>query len=478
MLHFLSRRAIWGPDKNEDFYWRLRVQNDFGPEELQRFDALVSEEEALLLVRNLYLDEADKKPLPTATIGKLCYELFWLEKRTYEFSRMKGFFRNSGGFWGQAYDKLSCWADVQDDKKKLAETTTMRHAYMHWMQALAVKDALAITAAVLSDSYYLTKDLLDYGANPNSENPFLEYHQPLLLLAVMQHDTGHGSKSYPEGVKLLLEYGADPHWMCITGERACALQEALNNYDAACLRVLLNGGANIHMKNALGISLYEIAKWSGSAEIFAIVENHLTGRPEAAIREEYNNEFKHAMRYIKIDYGYLPDIARSKSLDALKEALLNGANIEERDSNGSTALFYATIEERIAVIDFLLDSGAAVKAVNLYGDTALRLSVRLYMPKVYIRLLHATLAQSGPDELEGILFECRRMPITPSQMYAYIKEHRSQDLMSAIAVDTHNHPNNALSVFMHTNPAVVSRIKADIAAHQKIWTNHICKCDL
>jgi ankyrin repeat protein len=55
----------------------------------------------------------------------------------------------------------------------------------------------------------------------------------------------------------------------------------------------------------------------------------------------------------------------------LQRAIAQGAKPDERDGDGRTPLIHAAIDNRLAVADLLLESGADVDAQDRLGNSAL-----------------------------------------------------------------------------------------------------------
>lgn len=68
-------------------------------------------------------------------------------------------------------------------------------------------------------------------------------------------------------------------------------------------------------------------------------------------------------------------LARTNEIDALKEAIDRGANVNEKDKFGTTALHYSISEANHDVTDLLLERGADVTTQDHNGATALHYAV-------------------------------------------------------------------------------------------------------
>ena len=65
------------------------------------------------------------------------------------------------------------------------------------------------------------------------------------------------------------------------------------------------------------------------------------------------------------------DLCRSSNASKVEEAIQNGANVNARNNEGSTALMLAALFERTEIVIVLLQNGAYVNAMNNNGDTDL-----------------------------------------------------------------------------------------------------------
>ncbi len=79
--------------------------------------------------------------------------------------------------------------------------------------------------------------------------------------------------------------------------------------------------------------------------------------------------------------------ARMGDLDSLRSAVAGGANINERDEFGSTALKCAIAEKRVDAVMLLLEMGAYVSDQGKDGSTALHYAIEHKLPCVLEALL-------------------------------------------------------------------------------------------
>ena len=84
----------------------------------------------------------------------------------------------------------------------------------------------------------------------------------------------------------------------------------------------------------------------------------------------------------------LIDVVRSGDVAATR-ALLETADVDARAADGATALHWAVHEQRLAIVELLLDAGADVTATNRYGVNAASLAAENGTAAILERLLDA-----------------------------------------------------------------------------------------
>jgi ankyrin repeat protein len=96
----------------------------------------------------------------------------------------------------------------------------------------------------------------------------------------------------------------------------------------------------------------------------------------------------------------LVDLAEQGQVDALKQVLASGADVNTRLNDGSTALHWAVLHDQQEAVSALLDAGADPVALNRNGVSPLFLAVQNGNAEIVASLLKAgadpnTLAESG-----------------------------------------------------------------------------------
>ena len=91
------------------------------------------------------------------------------------------------------------------------------------------------------------------------------------------------------------------------------------------------------------------------------------------------------------------EAALAKDLALLKELLILGADINEKDYNGLTAIYYATQNGDYEMTKFLIENGADYEVRDPYGNTPLSNAVFYYKKMDSDDSLIKLLIDSGAD---------------------------------------------------------------------------------
>ena len=229
-----------------------------------------------------------------------------------------------------------------------------------------------VDAAKKGDLSGVTR-LLDEGADPNASVTREQLSRNALDEAV--------SNNHLEVVKALLDRGADPR-----SRGYSVLESALDKKHEGVARLLLARGVSVNDRNSEGeTSLFGHFTYSPLRveEIQFLLD--LGADPNLANNKGITPLMRAAHTFIS-DYKQPASSGIAKELNeqgpALAKAigllLKHGANVNARDENGATALYYAADEGSIIAIKALIAAGAEVNAQTKEGDSALLRSLRRY----------------------------------------------------------------------------------------------------
>ncbi|BCS17425.1 ankyrin repeat domain-containing protein [Aspergillus puulaauensis] len=187
--------------------------------------------------------------------------------------------------------------------------------------------------------------LLDAGAEPKVTTQEAICHTPLLKALVC----GHG-----EAARVLLEHGADP---CVSdAQHRTALSHAAGSTDEGTVRALLAAGADVNVVDDMGWNPIDYAVIRPHVGIVAA----LIG-PGQGFRSLTDVYFPLALR-VAIGNGDERSVA---------DLVLRNTPLNQPDQMGRTALMFAVIQGRAAIVELLVGSGADLNHTTSTGETAL-----------------------------------------------------------------------------------------------------------
>lgn len=160
-------------------------------------------------------------------------------------------------------------------------------------------------------------------------------------------------------VKVLLEGGADVNYPLKSNDNYTPLFSAACNGDIDIVKLLVEAGANV---NCLWSSNYALegAAECGHEEVY----NYLYPLTNSELRKGTKERLLVGMR-IKLreqsanpQTNMLTNAVDEDNICEVKEIIANGADINERDADGLTALIVASAKSRISILNELLVLGA------------------------------------------------------------------------------------------------------------------------
>jgi ankyrin repeat protein len=242
----------------------------------------------------------------------------------------------------------------------------------------------------------ITRELLNQGANANSEN--IRGETPLHLVSRGRYDTHSGV----DVVRLLLQRGANVNAQ--EQGRATPLHFACYFGKLEIAQVLLDGGARVDMKNELGQTPLHLVLESNrsSQDGASIIRLLLEHGAEVDIRDTYQESPLHlassygklAIGRVLLDHGanvnaenfrgqtplhmLSPRPWRFEDVVEFAGILVDGgADVDARDRDQETPLHTAYRKNRLDIARYLLVRGADDGAENYKGETPSQLAPRL-----------------------------------------------------------------------------------------------------
>lgn len=301
-------------------------------------------------------------------------------------------------------------------------------------------------AAGVAHHAELTRLLLERGADPNDDETF--YHAPetydnRALEVLVESGKMHSDKvngmllrkadwhDY-EGIKYLLEHGADPNAMTIWGYTA--LHQALRRDNRLeNIELMLDHGADPAIKTMAevraafmpqlspnrGRSGFVIAARRGRGDVLEALERRgipieLTGverliaacarNDEAAVRTMAANEPQLAKEFLAEGGSLLAEFAGNNNTEGVHLLLELGVPVQALYQGDpyfgipkdSTALHVAAWKAWHPTVKFLIERGARVNALNGKGHTPLQLAVRACVDSYWMN-------RRSPESVEALL---------------------------------------------------------------------------
>lgn len=238
-------------------------------------------------------------------------------------------------------------------------------------------------ASGLNNNVALTKLLLEAGANPN-DGESLYHSTEHADLQCMKLLLAHGAKGnnalkhildyeHEEGVRLLLEAGADPNELNERGETA--LHWAVRRERSArVLAALVRAGVNVDAKRADGRTAFALAKMNGQAETVMFLHRSgadMTLSPVDALLGACAQADGAGVKLmissarpplpLAAEYaGFLVEFAANNNAGGLQALLEMGVPVDARGEHGGTALHWACWKGNAKIVKVLLERGASL----------------------------------------------------------------------------------------------------------------------
>ncbi|WP_084214169.1 ankyrin repeat domain-containing protein [Terriglobus sp. TAA 43] len=309
-------------------------------------------------------------------------------------------------------------------------------------------------AAGIAQHAELTRLLLEYGADPNDEET--PYHVPesydLSVLRVLLESGALQPESLTtmllrkadwhdhDGIKLLLEHGAEPSRATRWGYTA--LHQAIRRDNAlANIRLMLEHGGDMSLADKDGHTGFALAARRGRSDVLALLKERgiaieVTGVDgllaacalgDKATAHSIAREDAAALQRLKAHEGtFLAEFAGTGCREGVKLLLDLGVDVSARYAGDgyyqiakdSTALHVAAWKAWPQTAKLLIERGCPVHALDSWGRTALQLAVKACVdsywmnrrtPEIVKMLLEAGASKegislpTGYDEIDVLL---------------------------------------------------------------------------
>jgi ankyrin repeat protein len=166
----------------------------------------------------------------------------------------------------------------------------------------------------------------------------------------------------PKCVRILLEHGANPN---IHGENLVPLQVAIKNSYVDITKLLIKYGADTNIKDK------KDKLCSLGCTIRCSIEYH-SEIMESLLKNGANPNNLYANNNSILSY-YCNEYS-DKYIDSIKLLLQYGANVNQKNKEGSTSIMFASVKGNTKCIDTLLKYGANLYIIDKKNNNAFRLS--------------------------------------------------------------------------------------------------------
>lgn len=307
-----------------------------------------------------------------------------------------------------------------------------------------IEKALAAGAEVNATAGSAWDDFWESGVNT--------VFDPAIIKVIATNYCHHYPGAQTKIVKLLIDAGADVNFTNHARSRHTALMLAAQRSSTEVVKLLLDAGADLTMVDAMGMSVISYAIRRLSIDKFEMMKFLIARGAPVNVKSMYNGsslmsslEAQRAtddflgltgdFRYLNVSKAIeilqsagvtkeskLMDAANTCDLNAFKEALSAGAEVNERNIYGHTPLIAASAstgrgECRAEFVKALIAAGAKLEVPDNSGKTALINTVTPDTPEVTKALLNAGANPNARDKygktalIEAILARTNRSEI-------------------------------------------------------------------
>lgn len=227
--------------------------------------------------------------------------------------------------------------------------------------------------------------LLAHGAEISAVHP--HWNNTVLYFLAGYRDGQPMAASATEGMRWLLEHGADPNVPSDTCQETPLHRVAAMGRAAPVIRMLLEHGADAKRARSDGRTAYELALRAGHTEIADLLRGHGAEselRPvdsfmaacavgnEADARRLLDSDPRLLDTLLSAQPDILAHAAGHGHTEAIRTLIALGVEVARENDDGGTALHWAAWNARVASVRLLLEHGAPVNVRdNRFGSSPL-----------------------------------------------------------------------------------------------------------
>lgn len=287
-------------------------------------------------------------------------------------------------------------------------------------------------------------------------------------------------------VKFLISQKADIN--AYDQESNTALMLASKNGKIKCLKLLLEAGADINAKSRGGDSAITNARRAGHKEcVDALVAAGANPNEidcadiEWACRKNHIDCLQELLNAGAMNREELSKVLTfAESLDCLMCLHKAGADLNAKDSKGSTALIDAAFYNRLELLDYLLKHGANVNLQGDGGNTALHWAAYYGHKEAIIKLLTygadlSILADKGDSVYESALVCCHHKNFDlHSKECMHIILRRDFDVLKETNVDSLSSPTQMKRAWWSEDGKDGHKIKRPLPVSIGVGASGVC----
>lgn len=266
-------------------------------------------------------------------------------------------------------------------------------------------DARAVTTKGSHVLHFLTGDQVDVvelliskGADPDAKTTSGSTVLALFL------ENGGGNIDV---IKTLVEHGADVN--AATTDGITVLHRAAENASAEILRYMIDKGARVDAKSKAGTTV-----------LSKVVDNDDAGRCTMLLAEK-GADLEERNRKGQTTLLAATDTGTYSNRALIRYLVESGANVKARDLLGNSVLHSSGVLRALSLTKYLLDKGASVNALNKLGVLPLHIAAKKgYMDTVQL-LVDRGATPKGADQA-GVSVLCRAASKGETAIAAYLIE--------------------------------------------------------